>query len=88
MRDDGPGIDAEQIGKVFNAFYSTKQPGKGTGIGLSVSYGLVKRYGGNITVSSSPGAGASFRVWLLTQPQVDDDELALVERLSAMEEAG
>ncbi len=87
VRDDGVGIHKEDISKVFNAFYSTKEIGKGTGIGLSISYSLVKRYGGNITVDSKRDEGTSFKVWLLTEPEFVDDEQALVDQLKLLEEA-
>lgn len=88
VRDDGVGICNEDLGKVFNAFYTTRKSGEGTGIGLSISYGLVKRYGGNLTVESNPGEGAVFRVWLLAEPRFTNDEDELAERLSAMQETG
>ncbi len=87
VSDDGIGIREEDVSKVFNTFYTTKEVGKGTGIGLSISYGLVKRYGGNITVESQPGKGTTFRVWLLSEPEFVDDEQAMVDQLKAMEEA-
>lgn len=63
VSDTGRGIDPEHLEKVFDAFFTTKRE-HGTGLGLSISYTLVARYGGRITVSSTPGAGASFTVWL------------------------
>jgi two-component system NtrC family sensor kinase len=62
--DTGPGIPEENIGRVFEPFFTTKDPGQGTGLGLSISYGLVKDFGGSITVESSPGKGAAFTVKL------------------------
>jgi len=60
--DDGAGIPPENIGKIFDPFYTTKRPGGGTGLGLTICLALVKEHGGTIEVQSSPGAGASFRV--------------------------
>jgi signal transduction histidine kinase len=63
VSDSGTGIAAENLPRVFDAFFTTR-PGQGTGLGLSISYTLVARYGGKITVSSLPGRGARFTVWL------------------------
>lgn len=62
IRDSGKGIEASEIEKIFEPFYSTKDVGKGTGLGLWVSYGIVKNFGGDILVESSPGKGSTFTV--------------------------
>ena len=62
VRDHGEGIRAEDMGRLFTPFFSTKA--QGTGLGLAVSYGIVSDHGGEIRVSSSGGAGAEFRVLL------------------------
>jgi two-component system NtrC family sensor kinase len=62
VSDTGPGIAPEHLDKIFDPFFSTKGQG-GTGLGLSVSYGLVDRYGGHISVDSRPGQ-TTFTVWL------------------------
>ncbi len=64
IKDNGPGILPEQLPHVFDPFYTTKQPGKGTGLGLSVSFMIVQKIGGYISVSSDPGMGAVFQVVL------------------------
>lgn len=68
IKDNGPGIEEDKIDKVFDPFYTTKQ--NGTGLGLSVSFGLVQRYGGAITVENNPTVGACFSVWLLHEPDL------------------
>jgi two-component system NtrC family sensor kinase len=62
--DNGPGIAPEIMDKIFEPFFTTKPVGQGTGLGLPVSYGIIKRHGGDITVKSEPGKGASFLVSL------------------------
>jgi two-component system NtrC family sensor kinase len=62
--DNGPGIEPEIIDKIFEPFFTTKPVGQGTGLGLPVSYGIIKRHGGEITVKSEPGKGASFLIRL------------------------
>jgi signal transduction histidine kinase len=64
IKDSGPGIPPEIQHKIFEPFFSTKEVGKGTGLGLAVSYAIVKRHGGRIEVNSEPGQGATFTVFL------------------------
>jgi two-component system NtrC family sensor kinase len=67
VRDRGAGIKSEHLARVFDPFFTTKRVG-GTGLGLSVSYGLIRRYGGDIKVTSEEGKGATFEVYLHRQP--------------------
>ena len=64
IADDGSGIAPENMPKIFEPFFTTKRVGEGTGLGLWVSYGIVKSFQGNITVESRPGTGTSFSVTL------------------------
>ena len=64
ISDSGVGIPAADMEKIFDPFYTTKPTGKGTGLGLAVSYSIIKDLGGEISVSSEPGEGASFTVKL------------------------
>jgi signal transduction histidine kinase len=62
--DNGSGIPEEHIKHIFDPFFTTKPPGKGTGLGLAISARIIEGFGGRITVTSSPGAGSCFSVWL------------------------
>lgn len=64
IHDTGAGIPKEIQGQLFDPFYTTKEEGQGTGLGLSVVYGIIQKHHGEITVSSEPGQGASFFITL------------------------
>ncbi len=62
--DSGPGIPEENVGKIFEPFFTTKPVGKGTGLGLAVSYGIIKKHEGQIFARNNQGRGASFFIRL------------------------
>ena len=64
VADQGCGIPPEEVARIFDPFYTTKGVGEGTGLGLSVSYGIVHEHGGWIEVESEPGRGSIFRICL------------------------
>jgi two-component system cell cycle sensor histidine kinase/response regulator CckA len=64
VADTGPGIKPEDQHKIFRSFFSTKEPGKGPGLGLTTSFGIIKQLGGYIYFSSVVGKGTTFRIYL------------------------
>jgi CheY-like chemotaxis protein len=64
FKDDGMGISAEIKPKLFNPFFTTKSPGEGTGLGLSLSRAIILEHGGTMEVESEPGQGANFIIML------------------------
>jgi PAS domain S-box-containing protein len=64
VSDSGHGISKTDMKRIFDPFFTTKPTGEGTGLGLSVSYGIIKDHGGEITVESEPGQGSTFTVML------------------------
>jgi len=68
VRDTGVGIASEDLAAIFDPFFTTKKD-SGTGLGLSVTYTIVERYGGRITVASQPGEGTEFHLRLRRQAE-------------------
>ncbi|MBX3055056.1 MAG: response regulator [Anaerolineae bacterium] len=64
FRDNGKGMTAAELAHIFEPFYTTKDPGKGTGLGLATSHRIIEQHGGEINVVSAPGEGATFIVRL------------------------
>src|SRR6202167_3788539 len=62
VTDTGSGISPEHLHRIFDPFFTTKATGRGTGLGLSVSYGIIKEHAGKVDVRSTPGKGTSFRL--------------------------
>jgi CheY-like chemotaxis protein len=78
VQDTGVGMSPETIDHIFDPFFTTKSAGEGTGLGLSVVHGIVASHGGTVTVSSQPGKGSTFTVYLPKfveeQPRDSGDE--------------
>ncbi len=68
VRDNGKGMNTEELKRAFEPFFTTKPVGKGTGLGLSESYGIVDKAGGHFEVASTEGEGTRIAVWLPTVP--------------------
>ncbi len=62
VADDGIGIAPEHVARIYDPFFTTKGVGRGTGLGLAVSYGIVQEHSGHISVQSAPGKGTTFRI--------------------------
>jgi signal transduction histidine kinase len=73
ISDSGPGIAADVLPHIFEPFFTTKPEGEGTGLGLSMVYGIVENHGGQIKAMSTPGEGATFVIQLPITPNTDGE---------------
>ena len=73
VTDNGCGIPQEHMNRLFYPFFTTKEVGCGTGMGLAVSFGIIKRHGGDIEVESRMGEGTTFRIWLPVKERTEKD---------------
>jgi two-component system NtrC family sensor kinase len=72
IRDSGSGISSENIRRIYDPFFTTKNTGKGTGLGLAVTYGIIQEHGGRIFVDSAPAGGTHFRLKLPTRKSLQE----------------
>jgi two-component system NtrC family sensor kinase len=82
VKDTGHGISIENMEKIFNPFFTTKEIGHGVGLGLAISYGIVKEHNGEITVESEYGKGANFTVSLPVITKVSEENGSKVKDLA------
>ena len=82
VADNGLGMEPEVMARIFEPYFTTRQKNEGTGLGLAVVHGIVKSYGGTVTVSSAPGQGTAFAVYLpcmeaTAEGEEDEDQAPL-----------
>ena len=72
ITDNGPGIRPEHVNRIFDPFFTTKEVGSGSGLGLSIAYGIVKKFSGDLSVENGRYGGASFGIALPSLKRGDD----------------
>ena len=77
--DQGTGIQSNDFSKIFDPFFTTKSEGEGTGLGLSVSYGIIKHHGGNISIDNMKDAGVKVSITLPVICKIENKELDYLE---------
>ena len=88
IADDGPGIPREALARIFTPFFTTKEVGKGMGLGLTITRQVIKQHGGTLEVDSTPGQGTTFTIRLPLASEVldEDDSASALEQAAAEEE--
>ena len=84
VSDTGPGMDQATMERIFDPYFTTRKHGEGTGLGLAVVLGIVKKYGGDIRVYSEPGQGASFQVYFPVLGKAEEGLSAILNAPPAM----
>lgn len=79
ITDEGTGIEGNDFSKLFDPFFTTKSEGEGTGLGLSVSYGIIKHHGGTISIENMKNAGVKVNITLPVKGKIENNELDYLE---------
>lgn len=82
VKDQGSGMDQTTMEQIFDPFYTTKEVGQGTGLGLSTVYGIIGQHSGAITLQSSPGQGSIFEIYLPRGKEKKDEHIAKCRQLT------